>query len=120
MKLRSELGISLIEVAVATAILGATAALLCLTLLRVRELSTMAERLSRALVLAVNAIEQAHVGPTFTVCPREDGYQQSVDIRPFEDRPDLDEVVATIQWSGHSEQRLELRTLIYRPRSGGG
>ncbi|GIW45984.1 MAG: hypothetical protein KatS3mg077_3266 [Candidatus Binatia bacterium] len=114
MRVRASAGMTVIEVLVAATILGFIAALFGVGLLHIRECGERSERLTRAVLLASNAIEGVRM--TGDPPPEEGplGFDRVVTVSPYEGNSDLLEVVAEVYWRHGALHRVALRTLIFR------
>jgi Tfp pilus assembly protein PilV len=106
---------TLIEVLVAATILGPVAALFGVALLHIREFGERSEKLTRAVLLASNAIEAVRMTGDPPPDEGQLGFDRIVMVSPYEGNSDLLEVVAEVRWRHGALHRVALRTLIFRP-----
>ncbi len=113
MKCRGQTGASLVEAIFAAALFGMVSALVASALLQARALGDEAEKLSRAALLAANALEQVKITGRSGPVPVLQGYEQQLRVQPFPGSPHLREAVIEVTWGRAERQRLTLRTLVF-------
>ena len=110
-------GFTLLEVLIALALLGGALVTLELVASTAAWRQASRENETLALGLAQETIERALVAPgqeaeTSFESPFE-RFSREVTVTPWDGRPDLDEVVVTIRWTGVTgEESLRVHTLV--------
>ncbi|GBD25406.1 hypothetical protein HRbin30_00725 [bacterium HR30] len=114
MRRQPEAGVSLVEAIFSAAVWGMVSAVVASALFQAKALGDHAEKLSKAVLLAANALEQTKITGEAAPPPTLEGYEQQVTVRPFQNRPHLQEVVVEVVWGSTERRGVTLRTLLFR------